>query len=329
VQHHEPGVYGQHGAFTRAYLAVDFFYMLSGLVLAMTYEAKLRAGLGAGRFMAMRVARLWPIIALGVVLGAVGQVLAHGPHGVALPLAMGLALVPRLWGMPGRIYWLDGPQWSVVYELVGNWLHASVLWRLSNRALLWVVLGFGVVLAWLCVHFGVVAMGDTVASWWAGFFRLGFAYGLGVWIGRRLMAKGPSPRRASWVDLALPPVLFSGVLFGGGFAPLAEPWLDMTVVFGLFPPLLWRMARADIPARIEPLARWLGGISYPLYAVHVPILVLGAWVARGTAPGLHMALRWGAVVACVVVAAVVARSPLARGIPLPGWLRASPERART
>jgi hypothetical protein len=35
------------------------------------------------------------------------------------------------------------------------------------------------------------------------------------------------------------------------------------------------------------------------------------------------------VVACVVVAAVVARSPLARGIPLPGWLRASPERART
>jgi len=44
----------------RGYLAVDFFFMLSGFVLAHAYEERLRSGMKAWRFMRTRIIRLYP-----------------------------------------------------------------------------------------------------------------------------------------------------------------------------------------------------------------------------------------------------------------------------
>lgn len=311
--HHEPLLYAAHGAITRAYLAVDFFYMLSGLVLTLAFEPRF-AQTGARHFMLTRVARLWPVMAVGVLLGGVWQYLGHGVQGLGLMLAMGLLIVPRLWGAPGRIYWLDGPEWSVAYELVGNALHSALLWRWGTRALLGFTLACGVVVAGLAVHFGAIAMGDTVATWWAGFFRLGFSYGTGMVIGRLLRAHyRPDERPLAWAAAALPLPL---VLFLGGFAPLGEPWLDLAVVLVLFPPLLWWMARVALPEALTPGALWLGRLSYPLYAVHIPVIGIMAQLAHGTSGAAHTAIRLAAPCLAVALAAIIAASPIARGIPL-------------
>jgi peptidoglycan/LPS O-acetylase OafA/YrhL len=77
--HHEPLLYAARGAITRAYLAVDFFYMLSGLVLTLAFEPRF-AQTGARHFMLTR-ARLWPVMAVGVLLGACGNIWATARRG--------------------------------------------------------------------------------------------------------------------------------------------------------------------------------------------------------------------------------------------------------
>src|ERR1700712_1409072 len=51
------------------YLAVDFFFVLSGAVVAHAYEKQLRAGLSWQAFFVKRVIRLYPLALLGTALG--------------------------------------------------------------------------------------------------------------------------------------------------------------------------------------------------------------------------------------------------------------------
>ncbi len=53
------------------YLAVDFFFVLSGFVIGYAYDGRWRKGMTAGRFMLRRVIRLQPMVVMGVVLGTV------------------------------------------------------------------------------------------------------------------------------------------------------------------------------------------------------------------------------------------------------------------
>lgn len=63
----------EHG---RPWIAVDVFFALSGYVTARTYEARLGRDLSAGGFLAARLRRLWPVMAVGALLGFV--LLGHG-----------------------------------------------------------------------------------------------------------------------------------------------------------------------------------------------------------------------------------------------------------
>ncbi|HKU54954.1 MAG TPA: acyltransferase family protein, partial [Rhizomicrobium sp.] len=53
------------------YLAVDMFFVLSGFVLAHAYDGKFAGGLSVGAFLKARIARLYPIYLIGLVLGLV------------------------------------------------------------------------------------------------------------------------------------------------------------------------------------------------------------------------------------------------------------------
>jgi peptidoglycan/LPS O-acetylase OafA/YrhL len=56
--------------FRAGYLAVDIFFCLSGFVIAHAYERRLLGGLSPLRFAAIRFARFFPLIALGIGWGA-------------------------------------------------------------------------------------------------------------------------------------------------------------------------------------------------------------------------------------------------------------------
>ena len=57
--------------FAHGHLAVDFFFMLSGFVLAYSYDDRLKSErLAAGTFVRARAVRLLPMVLFGLPLGA-------------------------------------------------------------------------------------------------------------------------------------------------------------------------------------------------------------------------------------------------------------------
>lgn len=86
------------------YIAVDFFFALSGFVIAATYEARLRNGLTPLRFIRIRLTRLYPLYLVGLLLGltkALGAWLVAAPHAltgaqILSATVFGLAILPTL-----------------------------------------------------------------------------------------------------------------------------------------------------------------------------------------------------------------------------------------
>ncbi|WP_206237856.1 acyltransferase family protein [Novosphingobium terrae] len=308
--HHEGPLHGTVWPLPRAYLAVDFFFMLSGLVLTPAFEPRLRKDLSPTRFLIQRFARLWPVLAVGVLIGGAAALLRGGEHLWPLILLASLLLLP--WPRSvGGLYRLDGPQWSIGYELLANALHAGLLVRLSDRAVLGFALITAAIMAWQIAHFGEAAMGDTTANWWGGFARVAWAYALGVWLGRRLKATPAIGRW--WLLAALPLPLTLGLL---PFLPLARDWGDGLAVFVLLPMALWLGARVALPAMAARCCGWLGALSYPLYAIHGPLLVIGAHLTRQLPEAAQPLARIAVLLAILLLAQALALSPLARGLRL-------------
>jgi peptidoglycan/LPS O-acetylase OafA/YrhL len=174
---------------------------------------------------------------------------------------------------------------------------------LSDRALLALVAVCAGLLIWRAQAWGSIGLGDGTANWPGGLPRLGFAYGLGVWLGRAFARPHAAPR------MLWPAALLPFAMITAPFWPLSTVAGDLVAVLVLFPPALWCAAHVPMNARI---ADALGRLSYPLYAIHGPLLIASAPVLRH-----HLALRPVAMVGIVAVAALISISPLMRGIPLP------------
>ncbi len=101
----------------RGYLAVDFFFMLSGYVMARTYEGRMRGGLW---FLRKRFWRLWPTVTVGSLIGVVAAIVAGAADapGFLLAATLNLLLVPILWA--GAAFPINTPIWSIFFELFAN-----------------------------------------------------------------------------------------------------------------------------------------------------------------------------------------------------------------
>lgn len=147
-------VFGGTLFLTRGYLMVDFFFLLSGFVICRAADPKLKGSWGALSFLVARVLRIWPVMAVGVVVGfsihvfkmLPGRLDLHDFRVLAQLLISALLLIPYLWrDRSGALFPLNGPHWSLMFELTANVLHAVLLWRLRNTVLvvtvgIWAVL---------------------------------------------------------------------------------------------------------------------------------------------------------------------------------------------
>lgn len=130
----------------KGYLAVDFFFLLSGFVLALSHGERLRAeGLAAvPDFLRRRVARIWPLhgvmlgfaLLLMLVLSASGRAVREFPlHDLPAHL-----LLVQSWGLADPLRWND-PSWSISCELAAYllfplWVMAMDWRRRTTPALL-------------------------------------------------------------------------------------------------------------------------------------------------------------------------------------------------
>jgi peptidoglycan/LPS O-acetylase OafA/YrhL len=261
------GDVGLNDIFDRMYLFVDLFFLLSGFVLTLAAEPKLANGLSSYGFLKARIIRLWPLTALGAVLAALVLGLEGDYGSVAVLLAMSLLMIPMPSSSTG-IFPLNSPQWSILWELIANYVHAALLWRLGNRTLLAFAGTCGVLLAIITFHEGWAGVGSSGSNWWMAAPRIGWSYILGMLMARAWTRRRPEPL-VGWLTALFLPFVVLALVPGTG---LSKPMGDALVVLVAMPMMFWLAITAVPPKWAESPLCALGQLSYPIYAVHLPTI---------------------------------------------------------
>jgi len=260
--------------FKSGYLAVDFFFVLSGFVLARTYDARLAAGLPVTEFAALRLIRLYPLIFLGLLIGVArfgGQILIHHPDRMSMPdLAVSAVFELLLLPSPTSdvISPLNVPAWSLSFEMAASLAYAAWLVKLRPRALAAVCAACGLGIVAAAAAHGSMDFGFKWADLLAGLARVGFSFTLGMLIAR---SQHRPVVKSAW---AFAPMAVLGALLSVDAAGGARLAFDLAMVLLVSPLLVWWGAGLNPPDTGAAVSRWLGDVSYPLYAVHFPLLFM-------------------------------------------------------
>jgi peptidoglycan/LPS O-acetylase OafA/YrhL len=303
------------------YLAVDFFFLLSGFVIAYAYDDRWAAGMSPWGFYKRRLVRLQPMIIMG---GLIGAALVGFQHFSVFPkletvsawqvvavMLLGCLMIPltpsaeiRGWS---EIYPLNGPAWSLFYEYLANVLYATGLRKLSNRTL-----GVLVALAALAlVHMLVFGpRGDVIGGWAldAGGVRIGltrvlFPFLAGVLLmrlGKRIKLGGAFAVCSLLLVMAL-----ALPRFGGTERLWINGLYEAACVILLFPLIvLIGAGEKTVDGPSVRIARFFGDLSYPLYITHYPLIyIYTGWVVDRKVPPAQGALVGaGLFVAAVTIA---------------------------
>jgi peptidoglycan/LPS O-acetylase OafA/YrhL len=174
----------------------------------------------------------------------------------------------------GELFPLNGPQWSLFWELIANAAHALVVRRLTTPVLVAIVTLSAAAVAWASLTFGSLDAGWGRANFWGGPPRVAFGFFAGLLL-FRLHAAGWKAPRAPYplIALALGACMIRWFPHLGGFAIR-----DIVKVIVVLPALVALAVRSPVSPRLRPAAVWLGAFSYPLYAIHVPLLRGGDYV---------------------------------------------------
>jgi peptidoglycan/LPS O-acetylase OafA/YrhL len=281
-----------HPFLSRGYLAVDFFFMLSGYVMARVYERNGSLKLPGAVFLWKRYRRFWPVMVIGAALASVAMVSdGFAPASVpffVLPLFLMLPNVVSAhfgyWAFPGNL-----PAWSIFSELIANALHGAILSRLNTLGV--GLVGIGALALTQVISPGLDLMQPEVIT--KGTLRAiaGYCVGIVLWrtVGERVLLP-------SWFGVAALPgaILLLSCLDG--------PYLDF-VFFALCPLILLSGLGRDPTG----CGGWLGALSFPLYAVHSPVMHLTEDFGGG--PLLAVSL---AVIAAVVTMLLTDKSSIVR-----------------
>lgn len=268
------------------FLAVDFFFCLSGFVMAHAYERRLEAGLPLRAFLQARFIRLYPIYFLSTLLGIISlDFFDHGlfrSSGIQLT-GLALLLLPNFSShLSPLMFPLDLPAWSLFFEILVNVAFALVA-RGRGMKVLWLVLCMAtsttVLGVWLMHGQLLGQLGFRSRFDWFGYdlarTALSFAAGLLL---SKLFRAGPRPLPCFCSSPKMGPVAAIAVLLFLTFLLRAPIRAMETITFqllcliALFPAVIWCGAHCSVPRRWKAGCSVLGDASYPLYLLHVPLL---------------------------------------------------------
>ena len=264
VVHHLQWTYSNHFMPIAAISAVDLFLVISGFVMARTYDRKLVKGLSALSFVRLRYRRLAPCMGVGALFGFL--LFNDGSLNAIVALLATFAFMP----MPyfGGIYTINIPTWSLFVEIISNAAHKF----LSGKTIY-------IVLVLCCLAFIPPTLAAGKTYWGSDFVSLGIStarglacYILGIIVFRRF---GDRPIGNPYLAIAGLPVL---LIVGGGL-----PDGLFAVAFIALSPFIVRAALGfPYPAHL------VGGLSFPLYAIHLPAMQMSKafggsmWLALGS-----------------------------------------------
>jgi len=257
------------------YLAVDFFFVLSGFVIALTYSDRLAGSLSARDFMMMRVIRFYPVYLVGHALGFLRNLalLASGNENARSGTELALALVFGTFMLPvpmeaRNLFPLNVPSWTLFLELLINVAFALGLFRLSNRALAGIMAVSAVLLAMFTGPPHFMDVGYSAATLPLGIARVCYSFPLGIILYRML---GSLPRYSTWFAFIPVAVLLAALVWTPSDAQRGA-W-ELACVFFLFPALVAAGVRLELPAIVARPFAFLGAISFAVYAIHGPLII--------------------------------------------------------
>ncbi len=287
--------------FNHGYLAVDFFFMLSGFVISYAYDDRWGGSFTMKDFFKRRLIRLHPMVIMGAVLGAItyciqGSVQWDGTH-IATSMTM-LALLCTMFLIPavpgaghevrgnGEMFPLNGPSWSLFFEYIGNILYALFIRRLPTKALAALVALTGAGLAGFALSdasgYGNIGIGWTLdaVNFGGGALRMLFPFSMGMLLARNF--KPFKVRGAFWICTALLVALLS-MPYIEGMQPVCRNGIyEAFCIIAVFPVLvLLGASGTTTDSKSTRICKFLGDISYPLYIVHYPFMYLFyAWLIK-------------------------------------------------
>ncbi|MAZ27560.1 MAG: acyltransferase [Cytophagaceae bacterium] len=289
------------------YLAVDFFFLLSGFVIGYAYDDRWHKLTFRG-FMRRRITRLQPLVILGMTLGAIGFYFTDSAiwpliHTVPvwkllIVMLIGYTLIPLPLSMDIRgweeMHPLNSVGWSLFFEYIANILYALGLRKLSNKALTIFVVLAGALL----VHLAVTSPnGDIAGGWTLNFehMRIGITRTLFPFFAGLLLSRVAKPRHIKnaflWCSLLLAIILFMPRL-GGEENLWLNGLFEAFCIIILFPLIVYMGASGAVHTKSElNICKFLGDLSYPLYMTHyVLVYFYVAWVSNNS--GMTLAEAW-------------------------------------
>ena len=286
------------------YLAVDFFYVLSGFVVGYAYDDRW-AKMTIGDFFKRRLVRLHPLVVLGVLIGAITfwfDPYTNGRAHTSLLELVGVMLIgftllpsPDLRGW-GETHCLDGPCWSLLQEYIANIIY-GVFGRKMSKAILWmIVILSGTALIIVAAWRGDVGTGWSYSTFWIAMTRMMFPFFAGLLLFRcgKLIH---IPNAFSVCSLLLIALFFLPTFKYNGL-------YEAACIIVAFPIIVAAGAGGRIKGRWAKLCKFSGDISYPIYITHYPfIYIYTMWVVeKKPAPSQIVPIAIGLLVFFILLA---------------------------
>ncbi|WP_027126138.1 acyltransferase family protein [Gelidibacter mesophilus] len=273
---------------SHGYLAVDFFFCLSGFVVAYAYDNRI-AGMGLKTFIKLRLIRLQPLVVIGSVLGLLTFLLdpytdlyaIYGFKETALIFITSTFLIP--YPVVSERYFnlfnLNAPSWSLFWEYVANLIYATVLFKVTKKVLPVLVILAAAGLFYVSYNSGGLLGGWSGDTFFDGMARISFSFLMGMLI-----------FRSNWIlknKLGL--IGMSVLLLLTFFTPHNDQWnwlVDPILVTFYFPLIVSLGAGAHLASKHHKINKISGDISYPLYMTHYPFMWIFASYVVAEAPSV-------------------------------------------
>lgn len=319
------------------YLAVDFFFLLSGFVIGYAYDDRWNT-MSTTEFFKRRLIRLHPMIIVAMIIGALMFYFQASPifpriHEtpvwlLLVVMVIGMTLIPvapsldiRGWS---EMHPLDGPGWSLFYEYVGNVLYALFVRKFSKLLLALCVFAAGAALVHYCV---TGPTGDVIGGWSlepgqirVGLTRLLYPFFAGLLLSR-VVTVG-HVRHAFLLCSVIITVALALPRFGGEHDLWMNGLYESLCIIVVFPLVVYLGASGDVKSGLSArMCGFLGDISYPIYIIHYPfVYTYTAWVQDNKVP---VAQGWPVAAATLALCMLLAWLCLRfYDVPVRQWLTA-------
>lgn len=295
------------------YLAVDFFFLLSGFVIGYAYDDRWDK-MSIWGFFKRRLVRLHPLVVFQTFMGfflflLVSEAFPNAYESslglLLLSLVMALFMIPHTPALDAR-GWLEinifvDTSWSLTYEYIANILYAIILRHLPK------------VVLFICCMIAIIPLLDMTMGWdlfgffpdpqynlkggwtispnhiYLGFTRLTFPFLCGMLISRSLSSKDGIKSDFSLFNIhfTLPQVpggfwLASALIVAilcvpciGGVDGVANGLYQVISIVVVFPLIILLGAGSmTTDNRSTKICKFLGELSYPLYITHFQLSFL-------------------------------------------------------